>query len=729
MKLIKRTLSIVITVVFILTFMTAEVNAAKADVAVDESVYVNMDYYGKPTNISIVKGCSLNGNTIFTDYGSYDKVTNMSNEITPNISDGMVSWELPGYNKRFYYECTPKNGTLALPWDFDISYKLNGSPVNADKLAGASGLVEININAKPNNNVHEYFKKNMLLTVEAIFDMFKTTSIEAPGAQLQSVGNYKAVIFLGLPGEENNYTIRVGTDSFETMGILMTMLPGTVEQLKDIKDINKSKDTVKDSKDALYESLNETLSIIQSTSEGLKQVKSGLSNLEDARAKVSNSKDGLYADADKSIEHLSKISNELSKLIPHLRNGQSMIKSVNSNLNETVSTMKSFKTDMDSFADSITKLQKHIDKLNSVLKTAEGYSDERKVLIENIKDDIDDTQKILSDLEDDSKDLASDLAGLASEIQKLETAMKAMHVQMEATSQKLAEAAAAGMYDQTTAATIGVLNSELSAILSSLQPALGDLTEVLNSTKSFVKDAGKMFNEGKDVLDTANSTVSLAEKYFSSVDAGLNATQELLNETKKLGDAANKFMDRSKTLIDNISNLNTTLNKYTEGMVNTLKDSEDLLNSFSSGLTDTQVFLYSLEATLKASGSSLDEGTRKSLEGLVELLQKSLEGVAATSSTKKAIDTIHNTIDDKIDEFEEDSYLLEMDAEALPISFTSEKNPTPQSIQIIVRTAEISIGDRKTAVDIEKDAEQAGFFSRMKNIFVILWSKIMSIFA
>lgn len=729
MKLIKRTLSSVIAVVFILSFITAEVNAAKAGVAVDESVYVNMDYYGKPTNISIVKGCNLNGNAVFTDYGSYDKVTNMSNEIAPNISGDMVSWELSGYNDRFYYECTPKNGTMALPWDFDISYKLNGAPVNADKLAGASGLVEININAKPNSNVQDYYKKNMLLTVEAIFDMSQTTSIEAPGAQMQSVGNYKAVVFLGLPGEENNYTIRIGTNCFETSGILMTMVPGTVEQLKDVKDLNKSKDTVKDSKDALYASLNETLNVIQSTSEDLKQVKSGLSKLEDARETISTSKDGLYADADKSIEHLTKISNELNKLIPHLQNGQSMIKTVNSNLNETVSAMNGFKADMDSFASSITKLQKDIENLNSILNTAEGYSDERKKLIKDIYKDIDDTDKILSDLEDDSKALGSDLAELASEINKLETAMKAMPVQMEATSQKLAQAAAAGMYDQTTAATVGVLNSELSAIISSLQPTIGDLAEVLSSTKSLVKDAGKMFSEGKYVLDTASNSVSLAEKYFSSVDAGLNAAQELLSETNNLGNTTKKFLDKSKTLIDNISNLNTTLNKYIEGMVNTLNDTEDLLKSFSSGLTDTQVFLYSLEATLKASGSALDVGTRKSLEGLVELLQKSLDGVAATSSTRNAIDTINNTVDEKIDEVEDDSNLLEIDADALPISFTSENNPAPQSIQIIVRTAEISTSDKKPAVDIEEHVEESGFISRMKKIFVIIWDKITSLFS
>lgn len=42
--------------------------AAAPTVETDESVYINMDYYGAPTNTRIVKGVSLNGHTEFTDF-------------------------------------------------------------------------------------------------------------------------------------------------------------------------------------------------------------------------------------------------------------------------------------------------------------------------------------------------------------------------------------------------------------------------------------------------------------------------------------------------------------------------------------------------------------------------------------------------------------------------------------------------------------------------------------
>ena len=39
-------------------------------------------------------------------------------------------------------------------WTFDVSYKLNGVEADASKLAGASGLVEVNVKATPNEKAN-----------------------------------------------------------------------------------------------------------------------------------------------------------------------------------------------------------------------------------------------------------------------------------------------------------------------------------------------------------------------------------------------------------------------------------------------------------------------------------------------------------------------------------------------------------------------------------------------
>ena len=116
--------------------MAGSALAGPPAVATDEALYVNLDYYGNQVDSSVVKGVSLNGLRTFTDYGNYTDVTNMSNYAEPVISGDGVTWQLPEDSKeRFYYECQLNNDEVILPWNFDVSYKLNGIPKEAkDKL-------------------------------------------------------------------------------------------------------------------------------------------------------------------------------------------------------------------------------------------------------------------------------------------------------------------------------------------------------------------------------------------------------------------------------------------------------------------------------------------------------------------------------------------------------------------------------------------------------------------
>lgn len=108
MKIRKRILSSILALLILPVTLSGTATAAAPKVSVDESAYVNLDYYGTPTNINIVKSCNLNGNQQFTDYGEYEKVSNMSNNVVPTMKNGAVSWNLNNYKGRFYYECTPK---------------------------------------------------------------------------------------------------------------------------------------------------------------------------------------------------------------------------------------------------------------------------------------------------------------------------------------------------------------------------------------------------------------------------------------------------------------------------------------------------------------------------------------------------------------------------------------------------------------------------------------------
>ena len=97
-KIIRRGAVATLAAVTLVTSAAVPVRAAAPRVQVDETMYVNLDYYGTATQINVVKGCTTNGLTEYTDYGTYDKVVNMTDDTAPEIGDGTVTWKLPEKN-------------------------------------------------------------------------------------------------------------------------------------------------------------------------------------------------------------------------------------------------------------------------------------------------------------------------------------------------------------------------------------------------------------------------------------------------------------------------------------------------------------------------------------------------------------------------------------------------------------------------------------------------------
>ena len=102
-KIIRRGAAATLAAVTLVTSAAVPVRAAAPRVQVDETMYVNLDYYGTATQINVVKGCTTNGLTEYTDYGTYDKVVNTSgngeihNLTESGYSDGNAKWVLDNH--------------------------------------------------------------------------------------------------------------------------------------------------------------------------------------------------------------------------------------------------------------------------------------------------------------------------------------------------------------------------------------------------------------------------------------------------------------------------------------------------------------------------------------------------------------------------------------------------------------------------------------------------------
>ena len=761
MKFRKRVTASVLTAALLCTSAgSVPVYGAPAGADVDETMYVNLDYYGKTTKVNVVKGVNLNGLGEITDYGNYINVENMSTSDAPVLGDGSVTWNLPeGQNGRFYYKCTMDNEQVVLPWYFDVSYKLNGVPTDGDKLAGAGGLIEINVKATPNDNANLYYRNNMMLMVTVPVDMSKCYSVDADGAQIQSLGSTTAAVFSALPGEEGDYTVRIGTDSFETTGVIMAMAPGTIDDLNHIKDLKEAKDTWKDAGDALYDSLEQMAKSVESMRDGINQVQSGVSSAESARQKWSANKDSILAGNDQTLESLTALSQQLETLVPHLQTAKDTAETVHNSMGDIVNTM----------GDMQQPLRKMYDRLRNISTTSQSLGEQLDDVREDMAwliqnnaqfqvqtttilealpeliasledydvDDLDlgdledtDTRTIADDPDDDRENKADTSSG-NQEDPDINKADSSDTVTEDKTSGDMASEAAGADHEDGGAEEDNSSHTADSAAGTDNRSDTADGADI-----SDAQTLSKAHIEKHEVpLVGAPSGVDLVTLYkmLSKIDKDSREfTQVASNLMDNVGDAAKygaDLTDSMDLMIEDLTALHDSLDMYYPDLQASLDDLSELVNRTTDAMNKGISTMTIVQNTLKATSGDIDEAAKNSLRGSMELLDKSLSILDSTTGVRTAGRTMKDVMDEQLDKFDTDNRFLFIDPSEDKVSFTSDKNPAPKTLQVVLRTDEISLDDENNKeTDAEAEKVNEGPLKRMWNVLVQMWKAIISIF-
>ena len=387
--------------------MTAYAGQATADV--DETLYLNLDYYGNISDANVVKGINFNGTSSYTDFGDYLKITNMSDEQKPEIKNGSVTFE-KNKNGKFFFQGELKPDKIKAPWTFDITYKLNGVVTDADQIAGASGLVEMDIDCTPNKSVSKYMQDNMMLFVAIPVDIQKCYSVDAPESQTMTLGQYTGIVFTALPGQEGHFQVRLGTDKFESVGAIFAMTPGTVGALNKIKDIKDIKDDFRDDTNAMLDDFDNVLDDVTDVSAQLKITNQILEQLQSGKNKIHGNAQVIFDGNDVAIQDLRDLNGTLTPLNDDLKTAQWMVYDVNQNLNTLDSDLM----------DSSAKLKSLSTKLKRLGSSMSGTSIDN-LQIQDMEEDIKKTTASLKNLNGHLNDLTSqnnraDFKASASEV-------------------------------------------------------------------------------------------------------------------------------------------------------------------------------------------------------------------------------------------------------------------------------------------------------------------------
>ena len=325
----------------------------------DEAYYAMTDYYGNLTEGSVVKSYLTNGYSTLTDYGQYDEVLNLTDGTVPSSAGGMTTFRFDAGTapSHFYFEGKTTRPFEALPWTLAVSYKLNGVPTRAEELAGKTGVVDINLDAIPNPDASEYARNNYTLEAMAIFNQDDILSLEAPGAQVQLIGNLRAVLFIGLPGEECHCTIRVGSEDFSFGGLTFMLVPATLSQLEEIAKLSERKDDLEDNYNKLSGSLDSLLDALYSMTGSLNASASGLDKLNEARGIFSGDKGVLYDGTDALREDLSNLSELLDPVEGQIETLSRTISDSKSVLNSMSNTSRDLRDELENLEDALDRLE------------------------------------------------------------------------------------------------------------------------------------------------------------------------------------------------------------------------------------------------------------------------------------------------------------------------------------------------------------------------------------
>ncbi len=646
-----------------------------------ESVYVNLDYYGEVEQINVANDCVLTGQSEVIDFGVYESITNLTNRTELKNDDGKIVWDVSGL-KRFAYNGKVSNENAKnVPWTFDVSYKLNGVETKAEELLGKSGLVEITVDIDANKDAKEYYRNNYMLEVTGSYDLNKYLSVESDEAMFVTTGRTKTLMYIVLPGQSTTLTLKIGSENFEMDGLTFAMVPIEGKILEKLGDIVDDKKSIEDAMDVLNSSTDIILDTMSGMQTSLDGISSGVSKIQDGTT-------GLHNLSGKRDEEIAKLKTNLESM-------EKVISDMQNDLDNAIDSTKNL-TDM------LEELQGEFEAMDKTMSKVQDNLDDIEEAIEDLPDDFEDISKtveITADLIGNFRELLRDeLAGKEVDVAGLENSL----TQIGYNAQILL---------QSTDTTIQTKAGEILQNLSSIQTTLSEVKEIMNDTTN--ASSGMLSNLNKlqsklgtiaDMMDEDDGEIIIDA--VDNVDELITRLREILKTVIKYNELAIEDKDNLPLALGNMKNMLEELNKADKTVVD---------------------LLAVMEESLKIVSGELYEGSDEMMSGIVNATNDLKKITGQSNKIKNSKNTVRDVIKDNWDEIDEKTTIFNIDVNAKPESFLSDKNESPSKVQFMLKTQDIKEVKEKE-IDLEVEDNTGNIWTRICAILEKMFGWILNLF-
>ncbi len=541
-----------------------------ADYTKTENVYARLGADGTLNGAYIVNHFHVKRAGEITDYGSFSDVTNLSTTDSLTLKNGAVSFSAQIGN--FYYQ---GNMTAAqLPWNFRITYTLDGKTVTPKELGGKSGALNIRFQGKKNPNAAASFSDNYVMQVSLTLDNDTCDNIQASGATIADAGDGTQLSFTVLPGADADFTIEADVKNFSMSGFSVAAVPYSISVDMDGFDT-----------DDLTGQFSELTDAAKQLNDGAKELLNGIRKLNDGGGSVLNGS--------------SQIQNGLSAL----NSNSKSIVDASTQFNSALSTIGaqlaqadlSGLSELSKLPDGLKKLSEALDQVSAGLtKLKEGFDLAYQTMDGAVQKGAA-SAPTLEELAAMQAACAADSTALSGYRKLLQTYKQYQTLVAVWGKVKPAFQAVSGALDAdgetSVLSGIEAVSAALNTMSSSMSDSLGDadIEEMIDQLRSGLAELSAGYADFHSGLCTYAEGISTLDGNYGEFHNGL---RDYTGGTSSLTDGAGTFADGMNEFTDGVSQIpgkmQDTIDEMTEKYNSSDYDAVSFTDSRNENISSVQ---------------------------------------------------------------------------------------------------------------------------------------------
>lgn len=521
---------------------------ALAAVEKNEIVYANLNADGSGSQVIVVNRFESDEAQQVTDYGKYSNLTNLTSLDALTQQQDQVSFSMqPG---TFYYQGEMIGSDL--PWNFAISYQMDGESLTPEEMAGRSGKAVISIDIVKNPAVNPMFFEKYLLSMSVTLDGEKFKEIGADSANMANSGQNRLLSYTLMPDEEHHLIIAAQVTEFELPPITINAIPMSM----DIGEVDTTE--IKDQ--------------IAELQDGIGQMDDGAGQLADATSKLKKGTGSLYQGSTQVRKGISTLSGGADQLFQGASQIELLMNAMIERFGQLQSAAGQISQNSQGLNAGAAQLSEGLNALNTQYQAVSGAVSDLKKAVSALAaaaggcdQDIANLKKLIG-VVSQYPDLASDYAKYIASGKRLMGTMELLDAGLSQLNQKIGDF-------ETALNQVGAAINQLNEGAKTLNGGIGQYTGAVDQLSGAINgvdlsDAApqiQLFCQGMESLDKGLNELKSSYEALHQGIATLNSSSaEMKDGAGELKDGADEIKDKTGDMDQKVDDeVDNALSKYT----------------------------------------------------------------------------------------------------------------------------------------------------------------------